>query len=81
VAPSPGRVVVTLPFAAEREATGPRQLTPVPSVRGLSVREAVRTLHAAGFQVKLARGVRGRTQPSAGASAREGSVVVLERGS
>jgi hypothetical protein len=80
VAPSPGRVVVTLPFAAEREATGPRQLTPVPSVRGLSVREAVRTLHAAGFQVKLARGVRGRTQPSAGSSAREGSVVVLERG-
>ncbi len=81
VAPSPGRVVVTLPFAAEQEAAGPRALTPVPSVRGLSVREAVRTLHAAGFQVKLARGVRGRTQPAAGASAREGSLVVLERGS
>lgn len=77
----PARVVVSLPYAPEGEAVTPRSMRTIPSVRGLSVREAVRTLHAAGFRVQMSRGVAGRTRPAAGASSREGSVVVLEQGS
>ncbi len=54
------------------------QLRPVPSVFGLDVRQAVRTLHAAGFQVSLANGTMARTRPSAGSMARAGSVIILE---
>jgi len=78
---APARVMVALPYAPERVAAAPRSVRTVPSVRGLTVREAVRTLHAAGFRVQIAQGVAGRTRPAAGASSREGSVVVLEQGS
>jgi len=50
----------------------------VPSVYGLDTRQAVRTLHAAGFHVALTTGNASRTRPAAGALARGGSVVVLE---
>jgi cell division protein FtsI (penicillin-binding protein 3) len=79
--PAPARVVVSLPYAPETGAVAPRAMRTVPSVRGLTVREAVRTLHAAGFRVQMGRGVAGRTRPAAGASSREGSVIVLEQGS
>jgi cell division protein FtsI (penicillin-binding protein 3) len=81
--PEPGRIVVSLPWEADAGAPvgTDRAVRAVPSVRGLSTREAVRTLHAAGFRVQLARGMSGRTRPSAGASLREGSLVVLEQGS
>jgi hypothetical protein len=79
--PAPARVLVSLPWMASDTARGGRELRTVPSVRGLSVREAVRTLHAAGFHVKLqSNGVAGRTRPSAGATAREGAIITLERG-
>ncbi len=78
---APARVVVSLPYAPEGATAAPRAMRMVPSVRGLTVREAVRTLHAAGFRVRMARGVDGRTRPAAGVSSREGSVVVLEQGS
>jgi hypothetical protein len=78
---APARVVVSLPYASVGAPAAPRSMRAVPSVRGLTVREAVRTLHAAGFRVQLRRGVAGRTRPAAGASSREGSVVVLEQGS
>jgi cell division protein FtsI (penicillin-binding protein 3) len=78
---APARVVVALPYAPQGTAVAARSLRTVPSVRGLTVREAVRTLHAAGFRVQIGRGVAGRTRPAAGASSREGSVVVLEQGS
>ncbi|HYW30804.1 MAG TPA: penicillin-binding transpeptidase domain-containing protein [Gemmatimonas sp.] len=50
----------------------------VPTVYGLDLRQAVRTLHAAGFQVRIAKGVSGRTRPTSGTVARAGTTVVLE---
>jgi|GEM_PF-89540 len=49
----------------------------VPSVFGLDARQAARTLFAAGFQVRLAKGTPGQTRPAAGTAARTGSTVVL----
>jgi cell division protein FtsI (penicillin-binding protein 3) len=91
VEPAPARVVVSLPLVVENEGTSKsrskksssapaRDVRTVPSVRGLTMREAVRTLHDAGFRVRTVRGVDGRTRPSAGANSRVGSVVVLETG-
>lgn len=74
------RIVVELPFAAAREPrrkTG-ADLRPVPSVYGLSARQAARTLYAAGFQVNLVDGGAVRTRPAAGALLRVGSTVQLE---
>ena len=83
------RVVVTLPLAAPEASAGatgrrsrvprePSVARPVPTVYGLDIRQAVRTLHAAGFQVKIAKGVDGRTRPASGVLARTGTTVVLE---
>ncbi len=80
VEPAPGRVVVALPFTPEVEGVEPTPARAVPSVRGLTLREAVRTLHAAGFRVRVVRGVDGRTRPAAGSPARGGSLVLLEQG-
>ena len=57
----------TTPFVATLPAPKPREPSrraprPVPDVRGLSLREAVRALHAAGFRVRLARRHRGGTR-------------------
>jgi beta-lactam-binding protein with PASTA domain len=51
----------------------------VPNVRGMQLREAVRTLHRAGFRVQLgtATGSASSTWPHAGAMLREGSLVRL----
>ncbi len=78
VEPTPGRVIVALPYAAEEAPAPVREMRTIPSVRGLSTREAARTLFAAGFDVQLQRGVPGRTRPEAGRSARQGTIVVLE---
>lgn len=56
----------------------PRDMRVVPTVYGLDVRQAVRTLHAAGFQVRIARGTEGRTRPASGALVRVGATVTLE---
>lgn len=76
--PTPVTVVVELPYApvAARPASTGRRV--VPSVVGLDVRAAVRTLHASGFQVRLRDGVAGRTIPAAGDSVPTGAVVTLE---
>jgi cell division protein FtsI (penicillin-binding protein 3) len=50
----------------------------VPSVFGLNVRQAARTLYAAGFQVSVVRGSEVRTRPGAGTLLRLGSAVQLE---
>ena len=78
--PMPSRIVVELPFATAREARRPdtAALRPVPSVYGLSARQAARTLYAAGFQVSLVDGSVVRTRPVAGAMLRTGSTVQLE---
>ena len=70
--------VVDLPLARTARAlrTDPRA---VPNVRGMRLREAVRTLHRAGFRVQLgaATGDASETWPHAGAMLREGSLVRL----
>jgi cell division protein FtsI (penicillin-binding protein 3) len=80
--PTAARVVVALPFsppkAAATNARAERGLRPVPSVFGLDVRQATRTLYAAGFQVSIARGSDVRTRPAAGTLLRVGSTVQLE---
>lgn len=66
--------VVELGRAAE--PTTPMVSTrPVPDVRGLPTRAAVRELHKAGFRVQLVRG--GEQQPAPGTVLRSGSVVRL----
>lgn len=78
VEPTAGRVIVTLPFTPVKAPAPDREMRTVPSIRGLTTREATRTLFAAGFDVQLRRGVAGRTQPEAGRTARQGTVIVLE---
>jgi cell division protein FtsI (penicillin-binding protein 3) len=51
----------------------------IPDVRGLSIREAVRTLHGAGFRVKLAEGAESGTSPAAGTLAAPGTLIQLSR--
>ena len=78
-APAAARVVVALPFQAPKALPlDDRSVRPVPSVFGLDVRQATRTLYAAGFQVSVARGSEVRTRPSAGTLLRVGSTVQLE---
>lgn len=76
-----GRVVVVLPFSAPptARADAPTLSQFVPSVYGLDVRQAARTLYAAGFQVlvQVNKGTAGQTRPATGAVARAGSTVVL----
>ena len=79
-----GRVpfVVTLPM--QRQPPVPRVMHAVPDVRGMTLRDAVRSLHSAGFRVQLT-GVNGRgagsgtagTSPVAGEMAPTGTLVRL----
>jgi cell division protein FtsI (penicillin-binding protein 3) len=77
------RQVVDLPLArdARPEALRPGHTAAreVPNVRGMRLREAVRTLHRAGFRVQLgsATGSAAATWPNAGALLREGALVRL----
>ncbi|HXT15779.1 MAG TPA: PASTA domain-containing protein, partial [Gemmatimonadaceae bacterium] len=70
-------IVVTLPMPAS--APAPRTMHPVPDIRGLPLRDAVRSLHNAGFRVQLARAAGGgsATSPSAGELAPTGTLVRL----
>jgi cell division protein FtsI (penicillin-binding protein 3) len=75
--------VVTLPL--RHEAPLPRVMHPIPDVRGLDLRDAVRSLHSAGFRVQLAQSSgtassgRGAvaTSPAQGELVPTGSVVRL----
>jgi cell division protein FtsI (penicillin-binding protein 3) len=51
----------------------------VPDVKGLSIREAVRALHAAGFRVRIADAPTPGTLPLAGTVATPGTIVQLNR--
>ncbi len=69
-------------FVASLPAPPPPRVVPldprrVPTVRGLTVRQAALALHAAGFRVALAPGVAGETWPAAGTVAPAGSIVRL----
>lgn len=72
--------LVTLPMSSPRPA--PRGVHPVPDVRGLALRDAVRLLHDAGFHVRIARGAGAggapsSTTPAAGELAPAGTLVRL----
>jgi cell division protein FtsI (penicillin-binding protein 3) len=72
--------VAVLPL--RREATPSRGSRAVPDVRGLDLRDAVRSLHSAGFRVQLARAdakghAAAATNPARGEMAPAGSVVRL----
>jgi cell division protein FtsI (penicillin-binding protein 3) len=73
------RVVVVLPARDTTGAAGPPRA--VPNVQGMSVRDAVRTLHMAGFRVRCSPEFTGRisvpTTPVAGMLAPAGSFVLL----
>ncbi|HWH52635.1 MAG TPA: penicillin-binding transpeptidase domain-containing protein, partial [Gemmatimonadaceae bacterium] len=68
--------VVTLPT---RPAPAPPHVVhAVPDIRGLGLREAVRSLHSAGFRVQLARGAgQPSTNPASGELAPTGTLVRL----
>jgi cell division protein FtsI (penicillin-binding protein 3) len=78
--PMPSRIVVELPFAIPRDVQRKSggEVRVVPSVYGLSARQAARALFAAGFQVRVVEGSSVRTRPAAGVSLRAGSTVQLE---
>ncbi|MGH7677362.1 MAG: penicillin-binding transpeptidase domain-containing protein [Gemmatimonadaceae bacterium] len=77
---APASVTLDLPAKASgsRPAQSPRR---VPNVEGLSLRDAVRSLHSAGFRVQLVRDAaassRNLTEPAQGMTAMSGSVVRL----
>jgi len=72
---------IDLPTSPKPAVAAPKSLTPraVPDVRGLSVRQAVRALHGAGFRVRLVTASTSGTLPAAGTMATPGSLVQLTR--
>jgi cell division protein FtsI (penicillin-binding protein 3) len=73
--------VVELPAPARSAAAAPIASTPraIPNVNGLSVRQAVRLLHSAGFRVRLVTASSSGTSPAAGTLAAPGTLVELAR--
>jgi cell division protein FtsI (penicillin-binding protein 3) len=71
--------VIELPTSSKFGARATVLLTPrrIPSVRGLTIRQAVRALHAAGFRVRLVTASSSGTLPAAGTMAVPGSMVQL----
>jgi len=71
-------IVLDLPAKREPAHTA-RASQAVPNVGGMNLRDAVRSLHSAGFRVQLARGASSMrvTEPAPGAMMTPGSVVRL----
>ena len=68
--------LVRLPLKAPTK-TAERPARLVPNVSGLTLRGAVRALHASGFQVRMVNAPAISTSPAAGAVAAAGSIVQL----
>lgn len=70
-------VVISLPARPQRKAVLPPR--PVPDVRGLTLRDAVRSLHRAGFRVQLTPGGPSPavTEPTPGTTVAAGTLVRL----
>lgn len=73
--------VVELPASPRAVTAPPIAITPrlIPNVKGLSVRQAVRVLHSAGFRVRVVTASSSGTLPAAGTLAAPGSLVQLAR--
>jgi cell division protein FtsI (penicillin-binding protein 3) len=78
-APDTQRVVLDLPSRDLIPEARPDVKRGVPDVRGMSLRDAVRSLHSAGFRVQLARAAPSArvTDPAPGAVVSVGSLVRL----
>jgi cell division protein FtsI (penicillin-binding protein 3) len=74
---SAGSVPLVVSVGQRRDSARTLEPRPVPDVRGLSLRDAVRSLNGAGFHVRLVRGTDGTTDPSAGKVVPAGAVVRL----
>jgi membrane peptidoglycan carboxypeptidase len=74
---SHGPVTIALPFTPRKHVVDqtPRD---VPDVTGLTLRDAVRALHRAGFRVRLTPQSGGATIPAAGTMLPAGSIVKLQ---
>jgi len=74
-------IAVNVPFVVSlpqrRAGRIPETARPIPDVRGLGLRDAVLSLHNAGFHVRLVHGTDGATEPAAGSLAPAGAVVRL----
>lgn len=80
--PTPAEaVVISLPAKTDGPPAGAAPRV-VPDVRGMSLRDAVRTLHSAGFRVGYSGRAGGRisaaTFPAAGSVVRQGSLIRLQ---
>jgi hypothetical protein len=71
-------VTISLPWAARPKPID-RTVRQVPDVSGLTLRQAVRALHEAGFHVRLSPERGGVTDPVAGTPMAAGGVVKLKR--
>ncbi len=72
--------IVDLPVRGDSARAGPAPRRSVPNVTGMSLRDAVRSLHAAGFRVRLLRYASSTTpitEPAPGSVASAGSLVRL----
>lgn len=74
---SRGPVAIALPFAPRKQPVD-QTMRSVPDVQGLTVRDAVRALHRAGFRVRLISQRGGATTPAAGTELPAGSTVKLQ---
>ena len=76
--PVPGAPkIFSLPYRKKPE-TADKSLRPVPDVRGLPLRSAVRALHKAGFRVTLGATIGVTTIPAAGTLLAPGRIVKLQ---
>jgi membrane peptidoglycan carboxypeptidase len=76
--PVTGTYVLQWPRPTKAASAPPaRAVVEVPDVRGLSLRDAARALHAAGLRVVVSTGAVERTAPAAGTLVRPGSLVRL----
>ncbi|HEY2856222.1 MAG TPA: penicillin-binding transpeptidase domain-containing protein [Gemmatimonadaceae bacterium] len=74
---SAGSVPLVVSLTQRRDSVRAVEPRAVPDVHGLSLRDAVRSLHGAGFHVRLVRGTDGTTEPSAGSVQPAGAVIRL----
>jgi cell division protein FtsI (penicillin-binding protein 3) len=74
---SAGSVPLVVSLTQRRDSARAVEPRAVPDVHGLSLRDAVRSLHGAGFHVRLVRGADGTTEPSAGSVQPAGAVIRL----
>jgi cell division protein FtsI (penicillin-binding protein 3) len=79
---APAERAGTVPYVVDLGARAPtrapqRSARPVPDVRGMPLRKAVRALHDAGFRVQLVGGEAGAVVPSVGTLVAPGSLVKL----